>query len=254
MYEKATSSFARLLKIMDELREQCPWDKKQTIHTLRNMSIEELYELIDGIDNENWANINEELGDLMLHMVFYAKIGSEKGETDIHHVLETVCNKLVERHPHIYGEVKVKNEEDVKRNWERIKSKKNRSGLMSGIPNSIPSINKAQRIISKSNSVGFDWEDHAGVLDKIKEEIAEFEQEIASGDKKKQEEELGDIVFTLVNLSKHLGLDIDRGLESTNQKFMKRIKYMEEQSQVSLSEVSLARLEELWLSSKQSLL
>jgi len=249
------SDFRRLLDIMNELRVQCPWDRKQTIHTLRQQSIEELYELTDAISDENWEGICEESGDLLLHIVFYAKIASEKGKFSIDDVIEGICDKLISRHPHIYGDVKVKDEEEVKRNWEELKLKEGKKSVLQGVPKAMPALMKAIRIQEKVKKIGFDWEKASQVKDKVREEKQELEEAVSADDKDAMEAEMGDYLFSLVNYSRFLGIDPQKALERTNRKFMHRFKKMEEYSTNEnnpLSEMNLGEMDELWERAKEN--
>ena len=247
-------AFARLVKIMDELREQCPWDKKQTIHTLRQMTLEETYELTDAITENNWKAIKEELGDLMLHLVFYAKIGNEQNQFTLTEVIEGISNKLVARHPHIYGDVKVENEEDVKRNWEKLKLKEGKTSVLEGVPKALPALVKAMRLQEKAKQVGFEWETKEQVWLKVEEEIAEMKEAIAEKDAKKTEEELGDVFFSLVNYARFLQVDSENALEVTNKKFQKRFMLMEKKAMEkgrNLQTMSLEEMDAIWDEVKQ---
>lgn len=241
-------AFKRLLDIMDELREKCPWDKKQTMETLRYLTIEETYELGDAILENNMNEIKGELGDLMLHMVFYAKIASEQNVFDISDVLNTVCDKLIERHPHIYGDVKVTNEEEVKANWEKIKLKSGKKSVLEGVPKSLPSMVKATRIQEKARGVGFDWDHKDQVLDKVIEEVEELHAEVeAKSDK--IEGEFGDLLFSMINYARFIGIDPEAALEKTNKKFIKGFQYLESESVKDgkkLGEMSLKEMDEYW--------
>jgi len=250
-------AFERLLTIMDELRSQCPWDKKQTIHTLRNLTIEETYELADAITDTNWKNIKEELGDILLHIIFYSKIGEEQNEFSIADVLNAQCEKLIHRHPHIYGDVKVKDEDEVKKNWEQLKLKEGKKSVLQGVPQSLPAIIKAYRIQEKAAQVKFEWENTAQVWDKVEEELQEF-KEVAlnpNPDKKRMEEEFGDLLFSLINLSRFIQIDPESALEQTNKKFIKRFQYIElkaaEQNR-SLNDMTLAEMDALWNEAKRN--
>ncbi|MBL7940309.1 MAG: nucleoside triphosphate pyrophosphohydrolase [Flavobacteriales bacterium] len=247
-------AFLRLLKIMDELREQCPWDRKQTMETLRPLTIEETYELGDAILKEDLAEVKKELGDLILHMVFYAKIGQEKGAFDITDVLNSICEKLIHRHPHIYGDVKVKDDEEVKANWEKIKlAEKAKEGgapksVLEGVPRGLPSLVKAIRIQDKARGVGFDWEHRDQVWAKVHEELGELKQEVEANSAK-QAEELGDVLFSLVNYARFLGIDPDEALERTNRKFIQRFQYLERESAKDgkvMGEMTLAEMDAYW--------
>ncbi|MEO1434687.1 MAG: nucleoside triphosphate pyrophosphohydrolase [Bacteroidota bacterium] len=240
-------AFKRLLNIMDELREQCPWDRKQTMESLRNLTIEETYELADAILNKDLTEVKEEIGDLMLHMVFYSKIGSETGDFDIADALNTVCEKLIKRHPHIYGDVKVENEEDVKRNWEQLKLQEGKKSVLSGVPNSLPAMVKAYRMQEKTAQVGFEWENTPQVWEKVKEEIAEFEETLEdSSAKAKREEEFGDVLFALINYARFQNIDPETALEKTNRKFKSRFEFIENQAEKPLKEMSLEEMDQLW--------
>ncbi len=252
-------AFLRLLKIMDELREQCPWDRKQTMATLRPLTIEETYELGDAILRDDLQEVKKELGDLLLHMVFYAKIASEKGAFDITDVLNAICDKLIHRHPHIYGDVKVKDEDEVKSNWEKIKlEEKARSGgrstVLEGVPKGLPSLVKAIRIQDKARGVGFDWENKEQVWEKVNEELGELKREVDLGSDK-QAEELGDVMFSLVNYARFLGIDPDEALERTNRKFISRFNYLETKSKdegKNFGEMSLQEMEVYWQQAKRA--
>ena len=225
-------AFDRLLTIMNELREQCPWDKKQTMQTLRHLTIEETYELGDAILDNDLEEVKKELGDLMLHLVFYAKIGSETNDFDIADVLNTVCEKLIHRHPHIYGDVKVENEDDVKRNWENLKLKEGKKSVLEGVPNSLPALVKANRIQDKVAGVGFDWEQPEQVWEKVEEELSEFKEEVQKGNKDAMESEFGDVLFSMVNYARFLKINPENALERTNKKFSKRFMYLEEKAKL----------------------
>ncbi len=244
-----SNQFLRLIEIMDELREKCPWDKKQTIATLRNLTIEETYELADAISDNDWKGIKEELGDLLLHIVFYAKIGSEKNSFDLKDVIEGVCEKLITRHPHIYGDVKVENEEQVKQNWEKIKLKEGKKSVLSGVPKSLPSMVKAIRLQEKSKQVGFEWDNTEQVWEKVEEEIAELKEAVKSGEIENIEDEMGDVFFSLVNFARYLQVDAEQALERTNRKFIKRFTMMEENAAKNnkfLHDMTLQEMDELW--------
>ncbi len=254
MQTATADSFLRLVKIMNELREQCPWDRKQTIHTLRQLTIEETYELTDAISEENWKDIKEELGDLMLHIVFYSKIGAEQGHFTIHEMINGVCDKLIARHPHIYGDVKVDDEEDVKRNWEKLKMKEGKTSVLSGVPKGLPSMVKAIRIQEKAKQVGFEWENKEQVFEKIEEEINELKEVVQTAEQEKIEEELGDVFFSLVNYARFLQIDADHALERTNQKFIQRFTQMEQEAiseGKQLTQMSLEEMDGIWNRIKQ---
>lgn len=252
---KTADAFLRLVTIMDELRAQCPWDQKQTIHSLRAMTIEELYELVDAIDANDWQGIKEELGDLFLHLLFYTKIGTEQHQFVLEDVLHSIAEKLVRRHPHIYGDTKVNDEEDVKRNWQKIKlaeGKANKS-ILEGVPKSLPAVVKALRIQEKAKQVGFEWEHKDDVWKKVEEEVNEFKEAVQANDLPNMEAEFGDILFSLINYARFLQIDPEAALEKTNQKFIQRFKAMEaiaaSQAQ-SLDNLTLAQMDELWNSVK----
>ncbi|RXK87102.1 nucleoside triphosphate pyrophosphohydrolase [Filimonas effusa] len=249
-----SQSFLRLVTIMDELREQCPWDKKQTIHTLRPMTIEEMYELADAITDESWPGIKEELGDLLLHVLFYARIGKEQQQFTLEEVINAICEKLIVRHPHIYGDVKVDDESDVKRNWEKIKKKEGKKSLFSGVPLSLPAVVKGARIQEKAAQVGFEWEKKEDVWDKVNEEMNELQEAIASGNQHHVEEEFGDVMFSLLNYARFLRVDAEGALEKTNRKFIKRFVEMEEIAHArgrQLDEMSLTEMDAIWNEIKQ---
>lgn len=252
--QKQLQAFERLLDIMDDLREKCPWDRKQTLQSLRHLTIEETYELGDAILDNNLPEIKKELGDLLLHIVFYAKIGSETNDFDIADVANSICDKLIDRHPHIYGDVKVENEEDVKRNWEKIKLKEGKKSVLEGVPNSLPALVKASRIQDKVAGVGFDWDSKDDVFDKIKEEIDELHHEVASKNQEYIENELGDVFFSLINYARFLKINPENALEKTNKKFIKRFQYLEnkaEEQGKSLKNMTLAEMEFFWQEAKK---
>lgn len=247
-------AFERLLGIMDELREKCPWDKKQTIESIRHLTIEETYELSDAILENDTDKIKKELGDLLLHIVFYSRIASETNQFNIADVCNSLCEKLIHRHPHIYGDVKVKDEHEVKRNWEQLKLKENKEkkSTLDGVPASLPSLIKAQRIQEKARGVGFDWEKPEQVLEKVHEELNELQVEI--NNKGKVEEEFGDLLFALINYARFIDVNPEDALEKTNKKFIKRFKYLETESAKDgkkLGEMSLAEMDEYWNRAKQ---
>ncbi len=250
-------SMSRLLSIMDDLREKCPWDQKQTLASLRQLTIEETYELADAITTGDLVAIKEELGDLLLHLVFYAKIASEQNAFTFNEVVEGICKKLIDRHPHIYGDVKVQDEHEVKRNWEKLKLKEGKKSVLSGVPVSLPALVKAMRLQEKSKQVGFEWENADQVWDKVKEELLELEQEVTaaqdlSQDAKQQariEEEFGDLLFSLVNYGRFLNLDPENALERTNKKFVDRFQLMEKAAHEGgqrLSEMTLEEMDAIW--------
>lgn len=247
-------AFGRLLDIMDTLRSDCPWDRKQTLESLRHLTIEETYELADAIEENDLEEIKKELGDLMLHMVFYSKIGSEKGAFDVADVLNGVCDKLIHRHPHIYGDVEANTEEEVKANWEAIKLKeKGTKSVLQGVPSSLPALVKAIRIGDKARGAGFDWDNPTDVWDKIREELGEFEDAHKSGNEVDMESELGDVLFSIINFARLSNLDPELALERTNKKFIKRFTYMEQKAREagkSLNDMSLLEMEALWNEAK----
>ncbi len=243
-----SDKFLRLVQIMDELREQCPWDKKQTIHTLRSMTIEETYELADAITDEKWQDIKEELGDLLLHILFYSKIGTEQKQFTLEDVIATISDKLIVRHPHIYGDVKVNSDEDVKKNWEKIKMQQGKTSVLSGVPVSLPAVVKATRIQEKAKQVGFEWDNKNDVWKKVEEEIGEL-KEAETISVEKAEEELGDLLFSLVNYARFLHIDAEAALEKTNKKFIYRFQQMEKAAAEKgklLDEMSLQEMDDIW--------
>ncbi len=247
--QKISEAFLRLVKIMDELREKCPWDKKQTIETLRPLTIEETYELADAITENDWQHVKEELGDLMLHLVFYAKIGTEQQQFTLPDVLNGICEKLIGRHPHIYGDVKVDGEEDVKRNWEKLKMKEGKTSVLSGVPKGLPSMVKAIRIQEKVKQVGFEWENKDQVFEKIEEEMNELKEVVQLNERDKMEEELGDVFFSLVNYARFLQIDADHALERTNRKFIQRFMQMEQEATgegKQLVNMTLEEMDGIW--------
>jgi MazG family protein len=242
-------SFERLVEIMNELREKCPWDKKQTIETLRTMTIEETYELADAITNTNWINIKEELGDILLHIIFYARIATEQNKFTLNDVIETICNKLIIRHPHIYGEIKVNDEEDVKRNWEKIKLSEGKKSVLDGVPVSLPAVVKAIRIQEKVKQVGFEWSNKEDVWLKVEEEMKELQAEISLNNKEQSEEEFGDLLFSLINYARFLNIDAENALEKTNKKFIHRFKRMEsiaKDANKNLHDMKLEEMDAIW--------
>lgn len=250
--EEQLKAFGRLLDIMDDLREKCPWDKKQTLESLRYLTIEEMYELSDAILDNDKQEIKKELGDLFLHLVFYAKIGSETGDFDIADVLNGICEKLIFRHPHIYGDVKVADEEEVKRNWEKLKLKEGKKSVLEGVPKSLPAMVKAYRIQEKVKGVGFEFENSEDTWAKVQEEINEFQSET---DESKREQEFGDVLFSLVNYARFTGINPEDALERTNKKFLSRFMRIEELAQKegkNISELSLEEQDKLWEIAKKS--
>jgi XTP/dITP diphosphohydrolase len=242
--DKRLEAFERLLNIMDELREKCPWDQKQTIESLRNLTIEETYELADAITSGDLQQIKGELGDLFLHLVFYSKIGQEKGEFDVADVLNTICEKLIYRHPHIYGDVKVADEEEVKANWEKLKLKEGKKSVLEGVPSSLPALVKATRIQEKVKGVGFEWDNKDDVWKKVEEEMQEFRAEVEQNSDK-QEEEFGDLLFSLVNYARFVNLSPESALARTNEKFIKRFQLMEEMIETENKDIKSMPLEEM---------
>ncbi|HEY5687555.1 MAG TPA: nucleoside triphosphate pyrophosphohydrolase [Yeosuana sp.] len=246
-------AFDRLLTIMDELREGCPWDKKQTMESLRHLTIEETYELGDAILDNDLQEIKKELGDVLLHIVFYSRIGSETNDFDIADVCHGICDKLVSRHPHIYGDVKVENEEDVKRNWENLKLKEGKTSVLEGVPNSLPALVKANRIQEKVAGVGFDWEAPHQVWEKVEEELREFKTEVDKGNTDAMESEFGDVLFSMVNYARFLKISPENALERTNKKFSKRFQYLERKAKSlnkPLKEMTLAEMDVFWEEAK----
>lgn len=246
-------AFERLLIIMDELREQCPWDKKQTMESLRHLTIEEVYELGDAILNNDLNEVKKELGDVLLHIVFYSKIGSEAKAFDIADVCHSICDKLIDRHPHIYGDVVVENEEDVKRNWEQLKLKEGNTSVLEGVPKSLPAMVKANRIQDKVAGVGFDWEKPEQVFEKVEEELAELKSEIENGNKDAIENEFGDVLFSMINYARFLKVNPENALERTNKKFVKRFQYLESKAKVlnkSLKDMTLSEMDVFWEEAK----
>ena len=252
-----TTAFSRLLKIMEELRAECPWDKEQTMESLRHLTLEEVYELSDAIIDKDIESIKKELGDLMLHLVFYAKIASETNDFDIADVLNSICDKLIHRHPHIYGDVKVSGQEEVKQNWEKIKLKEGNRSVLSGVPKGLPALVKAIRIQDKAKGVGFDWENKEQVWDKIQEEIQEFREidQNNKSNKHKLEEEFGDLLFALINYARFIEINPEDALEKTNIKFIRRYNYIESkinEKGKKMGEVGLEEMELLWQEAKKS--
>jgi len=247
-------AFNRLLDIMDELREKCPWDQKQTLESLRHLTIEETYELADAILENDLQEIKKELGDVLLHIIFYAKIGSEKKAFDIADVANAISDKLVDRHPHIYGDVVVKNEDDVKQNWEKLKLKEGKTSVLEGVPKSLPAVVKANRIQDKVAGVGFDWEEPQQVWEKVQEELSELNEEIKKGNKNNIESEFGDVLFSMINYARFIGVNPENALEKTNKKFIKRFQFLEAAAKKEgkeLSDMSLAEMDVHWENSKE---
>lgn len=247
-------AFDRLLTIMDELRAQCPWDKKQTMESLRHLTIEEVYELGDAILENDLDEVKKELGDVLLHIVFYSKIGSETQDFDIADVCNSICEKLIDRHPHIYGDVTVANEEDVKRNWENLKLREGKKSVLEGVPKSLPALVKANRIQDKVSGVGFDWEKPEQVWLKLEEELSEFKHEVEVGNKNRMEAEFGDVLFSMVNYARFLGINPENALEKTNIKFSKRFQYLEQKAKDNsklLKDMSLEEMDVFWEEAKK---
>ncbi|QAA80699.1 nucleoside triphosphate pyrophosphohydrolase [Aequorivita sp. H23M31] len=246
-------AFDRLLTIMDELREQCPWDRKQTMETLRHLTIEETYELGDAILDNDLEEVKKELGDVLLHIVFYSKIGSESNNFDIADVCNSICEKLISRHPHIYGDVKVADEEEVKRNWENLKLREGKKSVLEGVPKSLPAVVKASRIQEKVAGVGFDWEEPQQVFEKLQEELGELQQEISDNNPEKMEAEFGDVLFSMINYARFLNINPENALERTNKKFIKRFQYLEDKAaglNKSLKDMTLAEMDVYWNEAK----
>ncbi|WP_297517693.1 nucleoside triphosphate pyrophosphohydrolase [Flavobacterium sp.] len=252
--EAQLQAFNRLLDIMDDLREKCPWDKKQTLQSLRHLTIEETYELGDAILDNNLKEVKKELGDLLLHIVFYAKIGSETQAFDIADVANEICDKLIHRHPHIYGDVEVADEEEVKRNWEKLKLKEGKKSVLEGVPNGLPALVKASRVQDKAKGVGFDWEQPEQVWEKVQEELQELQEEVATGDQDRIESEFGDVLFSMINYARFLNINPEDALERTNKKFIKRFQYLEEKvnaMEKSLADMTLAEMDVYWNEAKK---
>jgi len=252
--QEKLQAFERLLDIMDDLRVGCPWDKKQTYDSLRHLTIEEVYELADAIIEKNEEEIKKELGDLLLHIVFYAKIGSENGSYDIADVAHGISDKLVYRHPHIYGDVTVKDEQEVKENWEKLKLKEGRESVLEGVPKSLPAMVKAMRLQEKARGVGFDWDHKEQVWDKVQEELAEFKIEADKNNQEKMEAEFGDLLFSMINYARFMGINPETALEKTNKKFINRFQYLEKRIKLQgndLKDMSLAEMETYWQEAKK---
>jgi len=243
--EEKLAAFGRLLDIMDDLREKCPWDKKQTLESLRHLTIEETYELGEAILEGNLDEVKKEVGDILLHLVFYAKIGSEKKAFDIADVCHSLCEKLINRHPHIYGDVKVKDEAEVKRNWEKLKLKEGNKSVLSGLPKSLPALVKANRIQDKAAGVGFDWEKPEQVFEKLQEELGEFQDEVRAQNQEKMEAEFGDVLFSMINYARFLNIDPENALERTNKKFINRFQFLEKKIQENGKDFKNLSLEEM---------
>src|SRR5688572_30410715 len=249
MSTSINENFKRLVSIMDELRERCPWDKKQTIETLRQLTIEETFELADAITNKDWQGIKEELGDILLHIIFYAKIGDEQNQFTLQQVIDGVCEKLISRHPHIYSDVLADNEEEVKRNWEKLKLREGKISVLSGVPKSLPATVKAMRLQEKAKQAGFEWDTKEQVWEKIEEEKFELLQAVKSGRQQDIEEEIGDLFFSIINYARFVHVDPENALELTNKKFISRFTLMEEMAQANgkeLSDMDLGEMDALW--------
>ncbi len=254
MHKEAAEAFQRLATIMDELREKCPWDRKQTIGSLRQMTIEETYELADAITDNDWKGIKEELGDLLLHLLFYSKIGSEQKQFELADMINGISEKLITRHPHIYGDVKVENADEVKKNWEKIKLQEGKKSVIGGVPRSLPAMVKAMRLQEKAKQVGFEWDNREHVWDKVEEEIGELKEAIDQRNPSRIEDEFGDVLFSLVNYARFLQLDAENALERTNKKFIHRFTQMEEVAMKTgkdLRDMSLEEMDVIWNSIKK---
>ena len=250
---KQLKAFDRLLTIMDELREECPWDKKQTMQSLRHLTIEETYELGDAILDDNLEQVKNELGDLLLHIVFYSKIASETKTFDIADVANSICEKLIHRHPHVYGDLKVSNEAEVKENWEQLKLKEGKASVLEGVPRSLPALVKASRIQEKVAGVGFDWENSNQVWEKVQEELEEFKIELDASDKVSMEKEFGDVLFSLINYARSIGINPENALELTNKKFIRRFQFLEDKAKdmkKSLNDMTLNEMDVFWEEAK----
>ena len=253
--EAGGEAFERLVQIMNDLREKCPWDRKQTIQTLRSLTIEETYELADAITDNNWKNIKEELGDLLLHIVFYSKIGAEQKQFSLEEMIHGICEKLIARHPHIYGDIKVTDDEEVKRNWEKLKLKEGKKSILGGVPRSLPATVKAMRLQEKARQVGFEWDNRGQVWEKVEEEMGELQEAIAAGKQDDIEAEYGDLLFSLINYARFLHVDAENALERTNKKFIDRFTQMEQRADLqgrNLTEMTLQEMDEIWNAVKRS--
>ncbi len=252
--EDQLKAFDRLLNIMDDLREKCPWDRKQTMETLRHLTIEETYELGDAILDNDLDEVKKELGDVLLHIVFYSKIGSETNDFDIADVCNSICDKLIARHPHIYGDVKVADENEVKRNWEKLKLKEGKKSVLEGVPRSLPAVVKASRIQEKVAGVGFDWEEPQQVFEKLQEELGELQHEISENNPEKIEAEFGDVLFSMINYARFLKVNPENALERTNKKFIKRFQYLEWKARElnkSIKDMTLEEMDVFWNEAKR---
>lgn len=251
---KIAEAFTRLVRIMDELREKCPWDRKQTTQTLRTLTIEETYELADAITRDDWKGIKEEIGDILLHIIFYARIGTEQNQFTLDEAINEECEKLIARHPHIYGDVTVHSEEHVLQNWEKLKLKEGKRSVLGGVPTALPSVVKATRLQEKAKQVGFEWDNREQVWEKVEEEIGEMKEAVAAADQEKMEDEFGDVLFSLINYARFLQIDAEIALERTNKKFIDRFTTMEKQALAEgkpLSEMSLDEMDAIWNSIKK---
>jgi XTP/dITP diphosphohydrolase len=247
-------AFSRLVRIMDELRAQCPWDQKQTIQTLRILTIEETYELADAITENDWKGIKEEIGDILLHIVFYAKIGSEQNQFTLDDAINSICDKLIARHPHIYGNIKVTGEEEVTQNWEKLKLKEGKKSVLGGVPKALPAVVKATRLQEKAKQVGFEWDNREQVWEKVEEEIVEMKEAISNGDQQRIEDEFGDVLFSMINYARFLQIDAENALEKTNKKFIERFTKMEQHALKEgkpLSQMTLGEMDAIWNSIKK---
>ncbi len=252
--KKELEAFDRLLNILNELRVKCPWDRKQTMESLRNLTIEETYELADSIIKEDMPEIRKELGDLLLHVVFYAKIADEKSEFDITDVINSLCDKLISRHPHVFGDTAVKDHKEVEENWEQIKMKEGKKSILSGVPDSLPALIKSNRIQQKVRGVGFDWDEKEQIWDKVKEELDELQEEVKNSDKEKIESEFGDLLFSVINAARLYDIDPENALEKTNHKFINRFKFLEENTLnkgLKLKDMTLDEMNEIWEEAKK---
>jgi XTP/dITP diphosphohydrolase len=250
-HRKGGEAFVRLLEIMDTLRAECPWDRKQTFESLRNLTIEETYELADAIAGSDKDGIREEVGDLLLHMVFYAKLGSESNDFNIVDCIDSICEKLIRRHPHIYGDVKVENADDVQRNWELLKQQEGKSSILGGVPNSLPAMVKAVRLQDKTKQVGFEWKHVDEVWEKVEEEMREFREQVnQEGSAEQKMDEFGDILFSLINYARFEGIDPEMALERVNRKFIRRFKYIEEHAPEPLDQMTLEEMDALCVNAK----
>ncbi|GAA0762179.1 nucleoside triphosphate pyrophosphohydrolase [Psychroflexus lacisalsi] len=251
--QKQLEAFERLLDIMDDLREKCPWDRKQTMDSLRNLTVEEVYELGDAILEKDSNEIKKELGDVLLHIVFYSKIGSETNDFDVADVINSLCEKLINRHPHIYGDVVANDEKQVKENWEKLKLKEGNKSVLGGVPRSLPALIKASRIQDKVAGVGFDWEEPKQVFEKVKEELAELQEEVNKNEQNKIEDEFGDVLFSMINYARFLKIDPETALERTNKKFIFRFQYLEQKAKendLDISKMSLEEMDKFWEEAK----